>query len=59
MASMKYFLNKRQRIPNGQSKMYNPEKLAAQGTQDEVKKQSKNTTQDVLNTTVHKQTQIT
>ena len=58
MASMTYFLNKRQRIPKGQSKMYNPEKLAAQGIQDE-EKQNKNTTQYVLNTTMHKQTQIT
>ena len=41
MASMKQFLNKRQRIPKGQSKMYNPEKLAAQGTQDEVKNKAK------------------
>ena len=38
--------------------MENPEKLAAQGTQDEDK-QSKNTTQYVLDTTMHKQTQIT
>ena len=29
--------NKRQRIPKGQSKMDNPEKLATQGTQDEEK----------------------
>jgi hypothetical protein len=35
--------------------MDNPEKLAAQGTQDEDK-QSKNTTQHVLATTTHKQT---
>ena len=58
MASMKYFLNKRQRIPKGQSKIYNPEKLAAQGTQDD-EKQNKTTTQYVLDTTMHKQTQIT
>jgi hypothetical protein len=41
----------------GQSRMDNPEKLAAQGTQDE-EKQSKNTTQQVLDTIVlktHKQ----
>ena len=30
-------VNKRQRIPKGQSKMDNPEKLATQGTQDEDK----------------------
>jgi hypothetical protein len=35
--------------------MDNPEKLAAQGTQDEDK-QSKNTKQHVLATTTHKQT---
>ena len=35
--------NKRQRIPKGQLKMDNPEKLATQGTQDEDKK--KTTTQ--------------
>jgi hypothetical protein len=38
--------------------MDNPEKLATQGTQDK-KKQSKNTTQYELNTTVHKETQTT
>ena len=38
--------------------MDNPEKLATQGTQDEDK-QSKNTTQYVLDTTLYKQTQIT
>ena len=38
--------------------MDNPEKLATQGTQDEDK-QSKNTTQYVLDTTIHKQTQKT
>ena len=32
-----FALNKRQRIPNGQSKKDNPEKLATQGTQDEEK----------------------
>ena len=36
----------------------NPEKLATQGTQDE-EKQNKNTTQYVLGTIMHKQTQIT
>ena len=30
-----YSVNKRQRIPKGQSKKNNPEKLATQGTQDE------------------------
>ena len=47
--------NKRQRIPQRQSKMENPEKLAIQGIQDE----GKNTTQYVLDTTMRKQTQIT
>ena len=37
--------------------MVNPEKLATYGTQDE-EKQSKNTTQYVLDTTIRKQTQI-
>ena len=50
--------NKRQRIPKGQSKIDNPEKLATLGTQDEVK-QNKNTTQYVLDTTMRKQTQTT
>ena len=48
--------NKRQRIPNEQSKMDNPEKLATYGTQEE-EKQRKNTTQYVLDTTMRKQTQ--
>ena len=51
-------INKRQKIPKGQSNMDNPEKLATQGAQDE-EKQHKNTTQYVLDTTVRKQTQIT
>jgi len=38
--------------------MDNPEKLATYGTQDEDK-QTKNTTQYVLDTTMRKQTQIT
>jgi hypothetical protein len=38
--------------------MDNPEKLATYGTQDEDK-QSKNTTQYVLDTDIHKQAQIT
>ena len=45
-------------MPNGQSKMNNPEKLATQGTQDEDE-QNKNITQYVLDTTIRKQTQIT
>ena len=42
----RYRTNKRQRIPKGQSKMDNPEKLVTQGTQDE-EKQNKNTAQYV------------
>ena len=38
--------------------MDNPEKRATQGTQDEDKK-NKYTTQYVLDTIIHKQTQIT
>ena len=38
--------------------MYNSEKLATYGAQDE-EKQSKDTTQYVLDTIMHKQTQIT
>jgi hypothetical protein len=38
--------------------MDNPEKPAAQGTQDQ-EKQNKSTTQYVLDTTLRKQTQIT
>jgi hypothetical protein len=37
--------------------MDNPDKLATYGTQDEDK-QTKNTTQYVFETTIHKQTQI-
>ena len=48
-------VNKRQRIPMGQSKMDNPEKLATKGTQDE-EKQNKNTTQYELYATIRKQT---
>ena len=51
-------VNKRQRIPKGPSKMENPKKMATQGTQDKDK-QSNNTTQYVLDTTIHKQTQLT
>ena len=42
----------------GQSKFYNPEKLATSGTQDN-EKQTKDTTQYVLDTTIRKQTQRT
>ena len=54
---MPLIMNKHQRIPKGQSKMDNPEKLTTRGTQDE-EKQNKNTTQCVLETTIRKQTQI-
>ena len=57
--STPFVANKRQRIqriPKGQLKMNNPEKLATQSTQDE-EKQNKNTTQYELNTTMRKQTQ--
>ena len=47
MLFLAYNLNKRQRIPKGQSNMDNSEKLALWGTQDE-EKQDKNTTQYVL-----------
>ena len=43
--------------PKGQSRMDNPEKLSTLGTQDEDKQQ-RNTTQYVLDTTIHKQTLI-
>ena len=46
------------RIPKGQSRMANPEKLGTQGTQDKDK-QNKNTTHYVLDTTIWKQAQIT
>ena len=46
-------VNKRQRIPKGQSRWDNSESLAAQGIQDEDK-QSKNTTQYVLDTNIRK-----
>ena len=42
-------------MPNGQSRMDNPEKLATQIAQYE-EKQNKNTTQYVVDTTMHKQT---
>ena len=50
-------INKRCRILKGQSKMNNPEKLATQDTQHE-EKQNKNTTRNVLDTTMLKQAQI-
>ena len=56
--SKKKSLYKPQRIPKGQYKMDNPKKLATQGSQNEGK-QSTNSTQYVLNTTMRKQTQIT
>ena len=49
-------VNKRQRIPNGQSKWTTGGKLATQDTQHKL---NKNTTQYVLDTTIRKQTQIT
>ena len=52
------YVNERQRIPKGQSKMDNPEKPATQGTQGEDK-QYNNKTLYVLDTTVRKQTHIT
>ena len=55
--SFLHTVDTRQRIPKEQSKNYNPEKLAIQGTQDE-EKENKNTTQYVLDTTMHKQRQI-
>ena len=45
-------------MPEGHSKMDNPEKLATQGTQGQ-EKQNKNTTQYVLDITMRIQTQIT
>ena len=50
-------VNKRQRIPKGQSKKDNLEKLTIQGTQDVENKT--NTTKYVLDTSMRKQTQIT
>ena len=44
------YVNKRQRIPKGLSKMDNPEKLATQ----EEEKQNKNTRQYVMGTTICK-----
>ena len=38
------YKNKHQRIPNGQLKMDNPEKLATQGTQNEERKKQKHNT---------------
>ena len=48
-------VNKRQRIPKGQSKKDNLEKLTIQGTQDIENKT--NTTKYVLDTSMRKQTQ--
>ena len=52
---MHFDLNKRQRIKKGKSKMDTADKLVTSSTQDEDK-QSKNTTQYVLDTTIRKQT---
>ena len=51
------YIYKRERIPKGQSKIDNPEKLATYGTQD-GEKQNKFTTQNALDTIIRKQTQI-
>ena len=51
-------VNKRQRLPKGQSEKDNPENLVTLGTQDE-EKQKKNTTQYVLDTSLRKHTQLT
>ena len=51
-------VNKPYRTPKGKSRMDNPEKLSTLDTQDEDK-QNKNTTQYVLDSTIHKQSQIT
>ena len=50
-------INERYRILKGQSKKDNQKKLATYGTQDK-EKQSKNTTQYVLDTTMRRQSQI-
>ena len=42
--SLTFNINKRQRIPQRQSIMDNPEKLATQGTQDEDKTKQKHNT---------------
>ena len=52
------YINVREHRSKWQSKLDNPEKLATYCTQDE-EKQSKNTTQYVLDATIRKQTQIT
>ena len=51
-------VNKRQRIPKGQSQIDNPEKLETQIIQDE-EKQNKKTTQYLLDITICNQRQIT
>ena len=56
--STHHLINKSQRVPKGKSKMDNPEKLATQFTQDD-EKQTKNTTQYMLDTAIRKQAQIT
>ena len=48
---MSLYVNKSQKIPKGQAKMENPEKLATQDTGDEEK-------QYMLDITMGKQTQI-
>ena len=55
--SIKIGLNKRQRKPQGKSRMDNPEKLSTwvHKTQDEGN-QNKNTIQHVMDTTMRKQT---
>ena len=49
-----FHVNKRHRIPKGQSKMDNPGKLATQITQDEEKQNT-----ICVSITIRKQTQIT
>jgi hypothetical protein len=51
---MEYHRNNCYRIPKGQSKKDNPEKLAIWDIQDEDKP-NKHTTQYVLDTSIHKQ----
>jgi hypothetical protein len=57
MVSSFCFLNKRQRIPKGQSKVDTPDTLTTLGTQDEEKR-NKSITQYALDTIMRKQTQI-
>ena len=51
-------ITKRQRIPKGNPKNDNLEKLTTKGTQDEIQ-QSKNTTRCMLDTTMHTHTHLT